>query len=83
MIFFLQTSDCTDESRLFPNYGSEDTPSPSLPLRSGHLDIKDTQCAKKMMSVQFHIKSYCVWRLNSAIKFQLFSKVAKFVGYRN
>ena len=31
-----------------------------LPLRSGHLDVKDVQCAKKMMGVTFHVTSYCV-----------------------
>ena len=40
--------------RLFPNYGYAD-PSPPSSLRSGHLDIKDAQCAKKMMGVKFHI----------------------------
>ena len=55
---------------LFPNYGYAD---PLLPLRSGHVDIRDGQCAKKMMSVKFHITSYRVWP-----KIQLPSKVAKF-----
>ena len=31
------------------------------PIRSGHFDIKDTQCAKKMKGVKFHITLYRVW----------------------
>ena len=36
---------------LFPNYEYANSP----PLRSGHLDIKDAQCAKKMMGVKYHM----------------------------
>ena len=35
-------------------------PTPS-PLRSGHLEIKDAQCANNMRAVKFHITSYRVW----------------------
>ena len=41
-----------------PNYGSADPPQP---IRTGHLDIKDAQWAKKMMGAKFHITSYRVW----------------------
>ena len=44
---------------LSDNYKYADTPS----LRSGHLNIKDAQCAKKMMDIKFHITSYRVWVL--------------------
>ena len=40
-------------SWLFPNYGYADPP----PIRSGHLDINDAQCAKKRLGVKFHIKA--------------------------
>ena len=36
------------------------------PLRSSHLEIKDAQCAKKMMAVKFHITSNRVWALRSS-----------------
>ena len=37
--------------------------SPPPSLRSGHLDIKDAQCAKKMMGIKFHITSYRICML--------------------
>ena len=61
--------------RLFPKYGYADPP-----LRSGHLDIKETHCAKKKKFIS---------RLGAAAaekgrfgrpKIQLSSKVAKFSG---
>ena len=44
--------------RLFRNYGSADPPSE---VATGHLDIKDAQCAKKMMDVKFRVTSYRLW----------------------
>ena len=35
--------------QLFTNYASAELP----PFRSGHLDVKDAQCDKKMMGVKF------------------------------
>ena len=46
--------------RDFANTNIGSVPTNGL-LRSGHLDIKDEQCAKKMMGVKFYITSYRVW----------------------
>ena len=40
------------ERWLFPNYGFADPPPL---LKSDYLDIKDAECAKKMMAVKYHI----------------------------
>ena len=56
----------------------------TLPLRSGHLDIKDAQCAKKIMGVNLmshHIAFGAVGVQKERLKkIQFFSKVAKFTG---
>ena len=55
-------------------------------LRSGHLDVKDAQCAKKMMGKKCRITLYRVWAPRAskrgvlgAQKFNFLQKVAKIV----
>ena len=71
-------------SRLFPNYGYADP----TPLKSGHLDIRDAQCANKndRRKISYHIISRlgAMGRLKERFRhpnIQLSSQVAKSAGY--
>ena len=74
---------------LFPNYEYADLPPSEIhPIRNGHLDIKDAQCARKNdgRKTSYHIIS----RIGATAvkkgrfrhpKIRLFSKVSKFAVY--